>query len=154
MSECLGIACAASTAWQESGPNQERTRREKLQQELRFFKETLAEAHIYKVKAIQECKGKSAQLAQQDAELAAVKLEVATRLAAHQKLERAAKDRSDQLQEQLAQGGADLRDAEAQLVKLQKDFRDKCDEALCEAVLFLDKHNVNVTLHSAAKPGL
>ena len=124
---------------------------------------------------IQECKGKSAQLAQQDAELAAVKLEVATRLAAHQKLERvrpatcchkmlcmtlrppssalrftcavnsdkwavlsalrdlqAAKDRSDQLQEQLAQGGADLVDAEAQLVKLQKDFRDKCDEVIAD----------------------
>ena len=44
----------------------------------------------------------------------------------------AAKDRSDQLQEQLAQRGADLRDAEAQLAKLQKDFRDKCDEVIAD----------------------
>ena len=29
-----------------------------------------------------------------------------------------------------------------------------CLQALCEDVLFLDKRNVNVTLHSAAKPGL
>ncbi|KAL0054873.1 hypothetical protein WJX82_003597 [Trebouxia sp. C0006] len=32
-------------------------------------------------------------------------------------------------QEQLAQRGADLREAKQQLVKLQKDFHDKCDEA-------------------------
>ena len=44
----------------------------------------------------------------------------------------AAKDRSDQLQEQLAQRGADLRDAKAQLVKLQEDFRDKCDEVIAD----------------------
>ena len=42
----------------------------------------------------------------------------------------AAKNRSSQLQEQLAQRGADLREAKQQLVKLQKDFHDKCDEVI------------------------
>lgn len=37
---------------------------------------------------MQKCDVKSSQLAQQDAELAAVKQEVASRLAAHQELER------------------------------------------------------------------
>ncbi len=37
---------------------------------------------------VQECEVKSTQLAQQDAELAAVKQEVASRLAAHQELAR------------------------------------------------------------------
>ena len=42
------VANAALTSLSEV-----RTRREKLQQELRLFKETLAEAHISKVNAIQ-----------------------------------------------------------------------------------------------------
>ncbi|KAL0035946.1 hypothetical protein WJX77_008865 [Trebouxia sp. C0004] len=41
----------------------------------------------------------------------------------------AAKDRSDQLQQQLARRDTDLHGAEEQLVKLQKLFSDKCDEA-------------------------
>ncbi len=117
----------------------------------------------------------SAQLAQQDAELAAAKQELATRLAAHQDLERvrpatyfhillcktlrpssselryscavkpdewavlsascdlqAAENRSDQLQQQLAQRGIELHDVKEQLVKLQKDFFDKCDEVIAD----------------------
>ncbi len=44
----------------------------------------------------------------------------------------AAENRSSQLRQQLAQKGADLRDAKQQLVKLQKDFRDKCDEVIAD----------------------
>ena len=44
----------------------------------------------------------------------------------------AAENRSSQLQQQLAQRDADLRDVNQQLVKLQKDFRDKCDEVIAD----------------------
>ncbi len=44
----------------------------------------------------------------------------------------AAENRSYQLQQQLAQSGADLREAKQQLVRLQKDFRDKCDEVIAD----------------------
>ncbi len=40
----------------------------------------------------------------------------------------AVKNRFDQLQEQLTRKGTDLRAAEKQLLKLQKDFAGKCDE--------------------------
>ena len=44
----------------------------------------------------------------------------------------AAKARSDQLQQQLAQRGTDLRAANKQLLKLQKEFADKCDEVTAD----------------------
>ncbi|KAA6420133.1 MAG: hypothetical protein FRX49_09982 [Trebouxia sp. A1-2] len=72
--------------------------------------------------AAEESEVKSAQLAQQAAELAAAKQELATRLAAYQNSERAAKIRSDQLQEQLTQRDTDLHSAEAQCLKLQRDL--------------------------------
>ena len=44
----------------------------------------------------------------------------------------AAQDRSDQLQQQLAQRGTDLHDVKEQLVKLQKEFLDKCNEVIAD----------------------
>ncbi len=44
----------------------------------------------------------------------------------------AAKARSDQLQQQLAQRGTDLHAANKQLLKLQKEFADKCDEVTAD----------------------
>ena len=124
---------------------------------------------------VQECEVTSVQLAQQAAELAVAKQELATRLAARQDLERvrpatyfcilpcktlrpsssklrfscavkpdewavlsascdlqAAKIRSDQLQQQLAQRGIELHDVKEQLVKLQKDVSDMCDEVIAD----------------------
>ena len=44
----------------------------------------------------------------------------------------AAENRSSQLQVQLAQRDADLCVVKQQLVKLQKDFHDKCDEVIAD----------------------
>ena len=44
----------------------------------------------------------------------------------------AAENRSSRLQVQLAQRNVDLHDVKQQLVKLQKDFRDKCDEVIAD----------------------
>ena len=44
----------------------------------------------------------------------------------------AAKDRSDQLQEQLARRDTDLHAAKKQLLKLQKDLAGKCDEVTAD----------------------
>ncbi|KAL0035282.1 hypothetical protein WJX79_010165 [Trebouxia sp. C0005] len=82
--------------------------------------------------AAEESEVKSAQLAQQAAELAAAKQELATRLAAYQNSERAAKIRSDQLQEQLTQRDTDLHSAEAQCLKLQKDLIRTCGEVTAQ----------------------
>ena len=44
----------------------------------------------------------------------------------------AAENRSSQLQVQLAQRDADLCVVKQQLVKLQKDFHDKCDKVIAD----------------------
>ena len=44
----------------------------------------------------------------------------------------AARDRSDQLQQQLAQRGTDLHAVQEELDKLQKDYSDKCDEVIAD----------------------
>ena len=66
----------------------------------------------------------------------------------------AAKDRSDQLQQQLAQRGTDLREAQAQCVKLQEDLTGKCGEVTAEkqeqAALQMANHDsVKASIHIA-----
>ncbi|KAA6425585.1 MAG: hypothetical protein FRX49_04482 [Trebouxia sp. A1-2] len=98
-----------------------------LQQELSSLKDNLAEAD-----ALQKCDVKSSQLAQQDAELAAVKQEVASRLAAHQELERVATDMTYELQEQCGQTTLDLHAAKEQISELQTQLAGKRDEVTSE----------------------
>ncbi|KAL0035259.1 hypothetical protein WJX79_008986 [Trebouxia sp. C0005] len=135
-----------------------KTQNSRLKQQVDHLKESLADVLQLNSKMSQESELKSAQQAQQNAELAAVKQEFATRLAAFQELAQAAKirawqngkvkgvisdkwvvlsafgdlqaarDRSDQLQQQLAQRGTDLHAVQEELDKLQKDYSDKCDE--------------------------
>ncbi|DBA77389.1 TPA: hypothetical protein ACH3X2_000904 [Trebouxia sp. C0005] len=79
----------------------------------------------YSDKCDEESELKSAQQAQQDAELAAAKQEFATRLAGHQELAQVATDRANELQERLDRAFVHQDDAKEQISERQMELAGK-----------------------------
>ncbi|DBA77388.1 TPA: hypothetical protein ACH3X2_000903 [Trebouxia sp. C0005] len=134
-----------------------KTQNSRLKQQVDHLKESLADVLQLNSKMSQESELKSAQQAQQNAELAAVKQEFATRLAAFQELAQAAKIRSDQLQEQLTQRDTDLHNAKAQCLKLQNDLTSKGGEVTAQkqeqaALQKAQCANLKASIHSTQMP--